>query len=858
MKKKKLVILDCNSLLNRAFYALPPMITTKGQPTGAIYGFTTMLLKIYDEIRPDYIAAAFDKAKITFRNEVYADYKAGRRKMPEELAAQFEPVKELLDAFNIGIFELEGYEADDIIGTIAKKYESNDLEVIIYTGDRDALQLVSDFTKVVITKKGITETDIYDKTFLMGKYGLEPKGIIDLKGLMGDSSDNIPGVPGVGEKTALKLLHEYKTLENIFNNTDSISGKKLKESLIKYKEQAFLSKRLATIERNVPIDIDLKKIKTEDCDVSRIKEIFSKLEFNSLMNKIHNIFVEKYNNKLTYLDFKIKIFDEQIEIIEKIKEEKVFNFIFLKSDKSVDGMIIDGGYFVPENHIAAFKDIFESAHIVKNTYSAKQVYNYLNHKGIELNNLCFDAEIAAYILNPSENSYELEKILKNFTGITYNEKYDDSKKIAALFIDNFDSIKENMLNEISKYEMTELFFEVEMPLIKVLSNIELRGFKVNKKTLNEIGLQLSDEIDRLTKEIYNIAGEKFNINSPKQLGVILFEKLNLPVIKKTKTGYSTDAEVLDELYDKNEIIEKILSYRQLVKLKSTYVDGLISCIFEDEKIHSNFNQTVTATGRISSTEPNLQNIPIKMEQGRQIRKAFEPSTKDYVILSADYSQIELRVLAHVSKDANLIEAFINNEDIHKRTASEVFEIPIEEVTALQRSRAKAINFGIVYGLGDFSLSKDLKISRKEAKRYIDNYFKRYEGVRKYLDTAIEQGRKNGYVKTILNRIRYIPELNSSNKTLRAFGERLAMNTPIQGSAADIIKIAMVNVDKRLQSEGLKSRLLLQVHDELVIEVHKDELQYVSDLVKKEMEGAVKLLVPLIVDVKWGNDWYEAK
>ncbi|SKA99911.1 DNA polymerase I [Caloramator quimbayensis] len=862
MKKEKLVILDCNSLLNRAFYALPPMATSKGQPTGAVYGFTTMLLKIYDEIKPDYIAAAFDKTKITFRHKEYADYKAGRKKMPDELAAQFEPAKELLNAFNIGIFELEGYEADDIIGTISKKYESNDLEVIIYTGDRDALQLVSDYTKVVITKKGITETDVFDKELLIERYGLNPEGIIDLKGLMGDSSDNIPGVPGVGEKTALKLLHEYKTLENVFNNIDSIAGKKLKESLIQYKEQAFLSKRLASIERNVPIDVDLEKIKTEDYDAMRIKDIFSKLEFNSLINRINNMHgnkdINKDINKETSFNLKIKIYNGESDYIKRIKEEKIFNFIFLKSDKTIEGMVADDEYFVPENHIIDFKDIFESVHIAKNTYSAKLVYNYLSEKGIELNNLTFDAEIAAYILNPSESSYEIEKILKSYVGISFNNNLNDNKEIAALFIDNLNNIKENMLGEINKYGMSKLFYEVEMPLIKVLSNMELRGFKVNEQTLREIGFKLSEEIDKLTDEIYNIAGEEFNINSPKQLGVILFEKLNLPVVKKTKTGYSTDAEVLDELYDKNEIIEKILNYRQLVKLKSTYIDGLISCISEDEKIHSNFNQTVTATGRISSTEPNLQNIPIKMEQGRKIRKAFEPSSEEYVILSADYSQIELRVLAHISEDANLIDAFINNQDIHKRTASEVFDIPMEEVTAIQRSRAKAINFGIVYGLGDYSLSKDLKISRKEAKIYIDNYFKRYEGVRKYLDTAIEEGRKNGYVKTILNRIRYIPEINSNNKTLRAFGERLAMNTPIQGSAADIIKIAMVNVDRRLQNEGLKSRLLLQVHDELVIEVYKDELKYVSELVKNEMESAVKLSVPLIADVKWGNDWYEAK
>lgn len=556
--------------------------------------------------------------------------------------------------------------------------------------------------------------------------------------------------------------------------------------------------------------------------------------------------------------YEIKLYDKNECNINDFINNDNFDFIFLLNDKKLEGMIVKGEYFVPESLICDFKDIFESNNIMKNTYGAKYVYNYLSELKIKLNNLAFDAQIAAYILNPSENSYDITNILKNFGDIFYDEDINDNKQIGALFIKNLDKIKHNMLKQINDYQMDKLFNKVEMPLIKVLSDMEVNGFTVNKGTLKDLGFKLSEDIDKLTREIYDISGEEFNINSPKQLGVILFEKLNLPVIKKTKTGYSTDAEVLEELYDKHEIIEKILNYRQLVKLKSTYVDGLIACISEDNKIHSSFNQTVTATGRISSTEPNLQNIPIKMEQGRQIRKAFEPSASDYVILSADYSQIELRVLAHISKDENLIDAFINNQDIHKRTASEVFGIPIDEVTSLQRSRAKAINFGIVYGLGDFSLAKDLKISRKEAKSYIENYFKRYEGVRRYLDEAIEVARKKGYVKTILNRIRYIPEINSSNKTLRAFGERLAMNTPIQGSAADIIKIAMVNVNKRLEKEKLRSKLLLQVHDELVLEVHKDELAYVSTMVKDEMERAVELLVPLVVDVKWGKDWYEAK
>lgn len=860
MDKKRLVILDSNSLLNRAFYALPPMVTSNGQPTGAIYGFTTMLFKILNEIKPDYIAAAFDKTKITFRHEEYAEYKAGRKKMPDDLSRQFEPVKKLLRAFNIGIFEKEGYEADDIIGTISKKYEGEDIEIIIFTGDRDVLQLVSDYTKVMITRKGITEIDVYDRAALKERYGLSPAGIIDLKGLMGDVSDNIPGVPGIGEKTALKLLYEFGTFENIFDNLDKISSKKLKETLEKHKEDAYLSKRLATINREVPIEIDLNDMRLEGYDTSKIRELFIEYEFKSLLDriKLNSNNYESNTSAAVLNNIQIKTYSGEKAIKEQVIKKRVFNFMFIYNDKDIEGMMLEGGNFVLKKDINNFKDIFESMEIIKNTYGAKQVYNFLKIEGINLKNIDFDAEIAAYLLNPSESSYDILSILHRFAGKIVPEAAAKGKETAAAFVNNLLKIKENMLSKIKDHDMMKLFYDVEMPLVEVLSNMEMEGFRVDRNTLKEIGFALSEEIDSLTGEIFDLAGEEFNINSPKQLGVILFEKLNLPIIKKTKTGYSTDAEVLEELSDKHQIVEKILNYRQLVKLKSTYIEGLMTSIHNDGKIHSSFNQTVTATGRISSTEPNLQNIPIKMEQGRQIRKAFIPSSDDYVILSADYSQIELRVLAHISGDNSLIDAFLHGQDIHRRTASEVFGIPMEDVTPLQRSRAKAINFGIVYGLGDFSLAKDLKISRKEAKSYIDNYFKRYEGVRVYLDNTIKSARENGYVKTLFNRIRYIPEINSTNRTVKAFGERLAMNTPIQGTAADIIKIAMVNVFKRIRDEGLKSKLILQVHDELVLEVNKDELEYAVGLIKEEMERAVKLSVPLIVDVKWGNDWYGAK
>lgn len=846
---EKLVIIDGNSLLNRAFYALPPMTNSKGQPTGAIYGFTTMLFKIFNEIKPNYIGAAFDRKAPTFRHIAYKDYKAGRKKMPDELGAQFEPVKELLRAFNIGIYEIDGYEADDIIGTIAKRYESPELEVVIFTGDRDALQLVSPYTKVMITKKGITETETYDLNYLKGKYNLKPKGIIDLKGLMGDSSDNIPGVPGVGEKTALKLLSQFGTLENVFENIDNISGKKLNENLRENKETAYFSKKLATINVNVPIETDLSNMRIKDYDYIKIRNLFEDYEFKSLINKI-----PVKDEKIHFNMPQIQNFNEDSNLIKTITSNGIFNFIINES-----GMIFDGGILAQPSQIEYFKEIFESDSIVKNTYDGKYAYNFLKGKGIELKNLNFDGEIASYLLNPSESKYDMLNLLNQYSGInTSGIDADDKNGIAALYVQKLDDIKRNMLTEINKHGMNELFEKIEMPLIEVLSSMECLGFKVDAQILHDIGFELSEEIDKLTGEIYDIAGSEFNINSPKQLGVILFEKLNLPVIKKTKTGYSTDAEVLEELSDKHEIVDKIINYRQLVKLKSTYTDGLISCIGKDGRIHSSFNQTVTATGRISSTEPNLQNIPIKMEQGRRIRKAFVPENDEYVIISGDYSQIELRVLAHISQDKSLINSFVNNEDIHRRTASEVFGIPMDEVTPLQRSRAKAVNFGIIYGQSDYGLSKELKISRKEAKSYIDNYFKRYSGVKDYLDSAILDAKDKGYVTTLMNRIRYIPEINSTNKNVKKFGERLAMNTPIQGSAADIIKIAMVKVYSRIKKEKLKSRLILQVHDELIVEAYKNEIDYMKQLIKSEMENAVKLSVPLVVDINVGNNWYEAK
>ncbi|CDF58136.1 DNA polymerase I [Thermobrachium celere] len=847
---KKLLIIDANSLLNRVFYALPPMNTRDGRHTNAIYGLSVILLKIVKEFNPRYIAAAFDKKAPTFRHIEFEEYKAGRKKMPDELSQQFPIAKELLKAFNVGIYEIEGYEADDIIGTISKKFEEQGYEILILTGDKDSLQLVSNNTKVMITKKGITDLEIYDVEHIKQKYGLEPIKIIDLKGLMGDSSDNIPGVPGIGEKTAIKLLMEFGSIENIYENLDNITAKKVKENLISYKESAFLSKKLATINRDVPIDFELNEMDIQNCDFTEVRRIFEELEFKSLLSKLPNKEEAKCEQDIVENEEEIELKFDITQLKEKIKDKNEISLYYSKKDGVI---VFEDGYAIKENDVKELKYIFEDINIKKNTYDAKSVYNLLNKNDIKFNGLKNDLGLILYLLNPTEDFSSNEEVISQLI----NQKTITIKSI-ALFVNNMNRIIEEKVKTIREYSLEKLLYEVEIPLIEVLSSMEYHGFKVNKEVLHQIGFKITEEIDKLTSEIYDIAGEEFNINSPKQLGVILFEKLNLPVIKKTKTGYSTNAEVLEELKDKHEIVSKIITYRQLVKLKTTYIDGLINAIQNDGKIHSSFNQMVTATGRISSTEPNLQNIPIKLEQGREIRRAFEAENNDFVILTADYSQIELRVLAHISGDENLIQSFIRGEDIHKRTASEVFNVPIEEVTPLQRSRAKAINFGIVYGLSDFGLAQDLKITRKEAKEYIDNYFKRYTGVRKYLDDVINQAKSNGYVKTIMNRIRFIPEINSSNRNVKMLGERLAMNTPIQGSAADIIKIAMVNVYNRLKQGNYKSKLILQVHDELVLEVHKDELDDIKNIVKNEMEKAVELKVPLVVDIKWAENWYNAK
>ncbi|AJA48533.1 DNA polymerase I [Clostridium pasteurianum DSM 525 = ATCC 6013] len=872
---ERLLILDGNSLMNRAFYAIPALNNSEGLNTNAIYGFINMLFKMREELKPNYIVTTFDKKAPTFRHKDYKDYKAGRKKMPPELSEQFPVVKELLEKLAINIFEIEGFEADDLIGTLASFSRNQGIEVYIVTGDKDALQLAEDNVKIVINKKGMTEKEIYDKDRMLMDYGVTPKQFIDVKGLMGDSSDNIPGVPGIGEKTALKLIKEYGSIENVLMNIDNLSGKKIKENLKEYREQAVFSKKLATIVTDVPIEIDLEDIKSkEKFDVEAVRKMFVKLEFKSLMNKIPVSSKEDGQESLEDIKVEYKL----IDTIEKLKEaansiKDILYILFENEDEqiysksSIKKIYLNTGdrnYIIDyaeifnsdsEELIGVLKKIFEDENIEKVIHDSKIPYTILAKINVSLKGLIFDTKIAAYLIDPAQSEYGLNGLIRDNLNIDIK---DEDELLRVKEIQYLKPIYEDLSEKIKLLNMEELFYNVEKPLIEVLSSMEARGFKIDKLKLNELGEKFSEKIQETKEEIYSLSGEEFNISSPKQLGKILFEKLDLPVIKKTKTGYSTNAEVLEKLRDKHPIIDNITYYRQLTKLYSTYVEGLKTVIDSDDRIHSSFNQTVTTTGRLSSTEPNLQNIPIKHEMGREIRKVFIPDDSECVILSGDYSQIELRVLAHIANDENLINAFKHHSDIHTKTASEVFNVPIDQVTPLMRSNAKAVNFGIVYGIGDFSLAQDLKIPKSKAKEYIDTYFERYPNVKKYLEDIVIKAKEDLYVTTILNRRRYIPEIKARNKMVASFGERLAMNTPIQGSAADIIKLAMVKVYNKLKEENLKSTIILQVHDELILNVYKDEIEVVKKLVKEEMENAIELKVPLEVDINIGETWYEAK
>ena len=882
---KRLIIIDGNSIINRAFYALPDMTNSEGLHTNAVYGFTRMLFKIIDDYKPTHISVAFDKKAPTFRHKEYADYKAGRKKMPDELGQQLQPLKELLDTFNIHRMEMAGYEADDLIGTVAKMGEDNDFEVYIVTGDKDAIQLASNKTTTLITKKGVGEVEEYNYDSVVERYEMTPTQFIDLKGLMGDKSDNIPGVPGIGEKTGIKLIKEFSSIENIIENIDQLKGS-VKKKIEENKEQAIFSKKLATIIRDVPIEISLDELSYGDYDKKAVIEEFKKFGFTTLIKQVlamddvegESTVEEKSELKISHLDnvleFKKevektnKLFIKTVSKVGNILEQNLM-YVFL----SADGENI---YYINDEELELIKDIISNEEIKKIGYNLKDDYLAFKPYNIEINNMFFDIAIGEYLIDSkSSTSYECSDIAMKY--LTKKIKSQEellgkgakAKKFSDLSLEELSTYFGEILNTVyNVYPMMEktfkdmdmeyLFYDVEMPLVEVLGSMEYCGMAVDKNQLNELGNKFKEIISNLEEEIFSLAGEKFNINSPKQLGVILFERLELPVIKKTKTGYSTSADVLEKLRDKHEIIDKITEYRQIVKLNSTYVEGLLGIINPiSGRIHSSFNQTITTTGRISSTEPNLQNIPVKTEMGREIRKVFIADEHSKLV-DADYSQVELRVLAHMSGDEHMIEAFQNDIDIHSKTASQIFGVDVNDVSSKQRSEAKAINFGIVYGKTDFGLSQDLNIPVPKAKAYIESYFANYDKIKVFMDDAIKNATDNGYALTIFNRRRYIPEINSSNFMVRNQGKRFAMNAPIQGSAADIIKIAMVNVFTRLKDESLKSRLILQVHDELIVEAVEEELDKVCNIVKEEMESAVNLQVHLDVDLNVGDSWFETK
>lgn len=896
----KLIVVDGNSIVNRAFYGImgsKMLQTADGTYTNAVYGFLAILFKELEEINPEYMAVAFDLKAPTARHKMYEGYKANRKGMPDELAAQMPILKNVLRAMNITIIEKEGYEADDILGTLSVMAEKKGIDVALLTGDRDSFQLATDKVSIYIprTKNGKTETDIFDKNKVLEVYGVEPKQMIEVKGLQGDTSDNIPGVPGIGEKTALAIVKEYGTIEKLYEmveaGTDNLKGKQ-REKIAENKELAMLSKTLGTINLEAPVEKEIEELKVQEWNKSEVLRIFKELRFNRYIERFklnENTDTSEVVNdeEQAKIEFEKEVIDNEKfkELEKKIQEEKILNFyietkedfnsIIKKSIKSISIYVKSENkvYDMMVSDFGILKNVLEDENILKCSYDLKEVYILALEAGIVPKNFMFDIRIAGYLLNSVSNLYAIPDLMEQyldqtveipeekqvqmnlFDTVVPEEKVDEKASIFAYSIGN---LQEVLKKELEKNEMLELFNNIEMPVLEVLADMQYRGMHVDKEELINYGAELKAKLEELTKTIHELAGEEFNINSPKQLGEILFEKLKLPVVKKTKSGYSTDVDTLEKLQSEHEIIEYILDYRQLAKLNSTYVEGLIPYINKNtDRIHSYFHQTVTATGRISSTEPNLQNIPTRIEIGKKLRKVFKPA-ENKVFLDADYSQIELRILAHVSKDEIMIDNFNNDEDIHAQAASRVFGVPIEEVTKELRSKAKAVNFGIVYGISDFGLAGQIHSSRKEAKQYIEQYLEKYHGIREFMTSVVEEAKEKGFIATMYNRRRYIPELKSKNFMVRKFGDRVAMNTPIQGSAADIMKIAMINVYKKLKEEKLNSKLVLQVHDELLIETDISEKERVKEILISGMESAAKLLVPLKVEVEEGKNWYEAK
>ncbi|MBO8163712.1 MAG: DNA polymerase I [Brevibacillus sp.] len=884
------VMIDGNSVANRAFYALPLLSTTGGLHTNAVLGFTTMLLKVLEEMKPTHLLVALDAGKVVFRHSEYKEYKGGRAKTPPELSEQFPLIRELLDAFSIKRFELEGYEADDIIGTLTRRCDEAGIATTVITGDKDMLQLVSEHVRVALTRKGVSELEYYTVKEIEQKYGLAPRQIIDLKGLMGDSSDNIPGVPGVGEKTALKLLHQYGTVEEVLANIDHISGKKLQENLRNNVEQAKLSKSLAAIMRDAPVPIDVDEAAYAGFAAEKVVECFKRLEFKSLISKVKAVGDVPPTAEESSGESKA---DEPF-LFETVAVDKLDAYTNMLCSPMSLYVELDGdsyhhapllGFalaseervlYVPveaARQWEAFRRWLADEQQIKWVFDGKRDTIALDWHGFRLAGIGFDLYLASYLLNASESNPSLSDTAAQYARVALPSDEDVYGKGAKRAIPDEKTLSQHVARKaaaiwqsvppvkeaLKENRLEELHREMEAPLSLVLARMEMLGVKVDRERLKEMGEELDRKLEELTAQIYELAGETFNINSPKQLGEILYDKLGLPVYKKTKTGPSTSADVLEKLAPHHPIVETILHFRQLGKLRSTYIEGLLKEIHpKSGKVHTRFNQATTATGRLSSTEPNLQNIPIRLEEGRKIRQAFVPSEAGWYMMAADYSQIELRVLAHISQDKNLIDAFRQGMDIHTRTAMDVFGVAEDEVTSLMRRQAKAVNFGIVYGISDYGLSQNLNIPRKEAGEFIERYFSVYSGVKRYMEEIVKRAKEDGYVTTLLNRRRYLPDIRSSNYNVRSFAERTAMNTPIQGTAADIIKLAMIRMQERIEEERLASRMLLQVHDELVFEVPEEEVEIMQKLVPQVMENALELDVPLKVDVHYGRTWYDAK
>lgn len=877
--KKTVMLIDGSSLIFRAFFALPKLTNNDGVMTNGVYGFLTMYNNAVNRYKPDYVLVAFDRASKTFRHKEFKDYKATRDKMPSELSYQFGILKDILDSLNIKYTDLEGFEADDIVGTYAKIAQEAGYDSVLITGDRDYLQLVDEKIVVNLTKKGVSETKEYTVDTIKEEFGLTPKQLIDVKGLEGDKSDNIPGVDGIGPKKAIDFIKKYGSIEGLYEHLDEISGKKTKESLENSEAIAYMSKKIGTIVTSAPVEYDLEEIKVGTPDLVSLREKYAKYNFNKFLDDLDG------PKEVEAKTFSYKKLDDYESLLGDIRKTKEFTFkVLYDGDRYIHSQPLkiaiktkDSLTYIGEptdEFVRQMKGVFEDEDILKNSFDIKEDVVLLNKIGIDLSLPYDDVMLMHYLIDPSRSSYDfkilsqayLDYEVENPTDLLGKGKKDlsygdlDFAKLGNFVSSELNAIedsKEKLVAKLNEYKMYDLYEEIEIKLSKVLADMEIVGFVTDKKVLEDLKKGIDEDLEKLTREIYELAGSEFNINSTKQLGEVLFKDLDLPIIKKTKTGFSTDASVLEKLRDNHPIIPKIERYRELFKLRSTYIEGLENAIDEDGRIRSTFRQNIAATGRLSSQYPNLQNLPIKTDEGRLIRKAFKAG-EGKILIDADYSQIELRILASLSKDDHMIEAFREGEDIHAKTASKVFHTPLEEVTKRQRSDAKAVNFGIIYGISDYGLSQNLNIPRKEAKEYIDNYMASYPSIKKYMDGIVEKAKEDGFVETLFKRRRYVPEINSSNFNVRSFGQRVALNTPIQGTAADIIKIAMIETDKNIKKAGLDARIILQIHDEIILEARLEDKQKAIEILRDSMQQAARLEVPLIVDIDTGDSMYESK